>query len=121
MRPTGVSAAAMIVFVGGVCCLPLSVVVVAVGSGGPGLALWFAATAFLYLWLATRLWHGSSAARTAIMVLAAVNVGLEYLGSMGIALFVTLALNGAVIALLTSRAAERFFRPDAGDRTAFQH
>lgn len=106
---------------GGVACFPLAVVVVATGGAGPGLGLWFAATAFAYLWLATKLWSGSNAARIAIAVLFAANVALEFLGSMGIALFVTLALNGVVLALLTSRAAEQFFRPDAGDRTAFGH
>jgi hypothetical protein len=112
-----VRTAVRIVFVGGVACFPLAVVVVATGGGGPAVGLWFAAMAFGYLWLAMRLWAGSNAARTAIVILFAVNVAVEFLGSMGIALFVTLAVSATVIALLTGRAADQFFRPDAGDAT----
>jgi hypothetical protein len=118
-RPTSVTVAAAIVLVGGAACFPLGIVIVATeGGGGPGLGLWFAATAFVYLWLATRLRTGSSAARTAIVVLFAANIALEFLGSMGIALFVSLAVNGVVIALLTSRAAEHFYRRDARERSS---
>lgn len=110
-RPPGVTRAAQIVFVAGVGCLPLAVFSVAVG-GGSALGLWFGITAFGYLWLAAQLWHGSNNARIAIGVLFALNVGLDFLTSMGIALAVTLALNAVVIVLLTSSAAEKFFRPD---------
>ncbi|MEP7021292.1 MAG: hypothetical protein ABI808_11610 [Pseudonocardiales bacterium] len=113
-RPPGVTRAAQIVFVAGVGCLPLAVVIVAT-HGGPALGLWFGITAFAYLWLAAQLWRGNNNARIAIMVLFAANVALDFLASMGIALFVTLALNALVIAQLTSSAAEQFFRPATGD------